>query len=222
VDPPDWDEPAVVVDMTLGKRAARLDARTIAGRDRLHELLATADVLVHGYREGALDHLGLDANERRQLRPGLVDVSLTAYGHTGPWAGRRGFDSLVQMSSGIAELGMRDAGASAPTPLPVQGLDHATGWLMGAAVVRGLASRVRDEHGYVARLSLARTAVELERVRTMPKVEASAGVSEPPVSIETPWGAALLLAPPFALLPGPDFAFDRMPSSLGSAPPDWP
>ena len=93
---------------------------------------------------------------------------------------------------------------------------------MAASVVRGLASRVRDEHGFTARLSLARTALELERVRPLAVGGGVAGVSEPPLPVDTPWGPAELLAPPFALLPGPAFRFDRGPSPLGSALPGWP
>ena len=107
IDPPDWDEPAITPEVTLGKRCARLDLRMSEGRDRFLELLRSADVLVHGYRSGALDRLGLGDDVRDDVRPGLIDVSLDAYGWTGPWAGRRGFDSLVQMSSGIADAGRR-------------------------------------------------------------------------------------------------------------------
>ena len=145
IDPPEWDEPAVVPEVTLGKRCARLDARTDDGRAHLRRLLAEADVLVHGYRPGVLDSLlGVDADGRAELRPGLVEVCLDAYGWTGPWSARRGFDSLVQMSSGIAEAGMRWAGRDVPTPLPVQALDHATGYLMAAEVIDGLRGEVGD------------------------------------------------------------------------------
>ena len=81
------------------------------------------------------------ADVRDDVRPGLVDVSLDAYGWTGPWAGRRGFDSLVQMSTGIAEAGRGAAGADRPVPLPVQALDQATGYLLAAAALTGLARR---------------------------------------------------------------------------------
>src|SRR5207245_2849433 len=95
--PEEWarSEPGAAV---AGKRSARLDARSPEGRARLVELLTGADVLVSGYRDGALASLGLDRAARDRIRPGLVDVALTAYGWSGPWAGRRGFDSLVQMS----------------------------------------------------------------------------------------------------------------------------
>lgn len=127
IDPPEWDEPGVVPDVILGKRCARLDLHTAEDRRVFEALLARADIVVHGYRPGAMARLGYDEGERRTINPGLVDVSLCAYGWTGPWAGRRGFDSLVQMSIGIAEAGMRWQQAERPVPLPVQALDHATG-----------------------------------------------------------------------------------------------
>ena len=176
IDPPGWDEPATLPYVMWGKRTARLDARPPEGASTLRRLLATADVLVHGYRAGAVDHLGLAEPARVMIRPGLVDVSLRAYGFSGPWAGRRGFDSLVQFSSGIAHTGMVDACADEPVSLPVQALDLATGYLAGAAVLAGLARRVRGGAGSSWRLSLARTAVELERARTL----APEAVHDPP------------------------------------------
>ena len=221
IDPPDWDEPGVVPDVTLGKRVARLDARTPAGRARLHELLASADVLVHGYRPGALERLGLGDEERRRIRPGLVDVSLDAYGWRGPWSGRRGFDSLVQMSTGIADAGMRKADAAKPVPLPVQALDHATGWLMAAAAVALLRDRVRTGRGGSARLSLARTASAL---LGLPGPDVASFVPSPagePTPIVTPWGPAAIAPPPFEV-DGVAFRFDAGPAPLGSDEPAWP
>lgn len=161
LDPPDWDEPAVVPDVTVGKRCARLDLRTASGRAAFEQLLQGADMLIHGYRADALESLGLDATRRRALRPGLIDVCLNAYGWSGPWRNRRGFDSLVQMSAGIADEGMQRLARPRPTPLPVQALDHATGYLMAAAAIRGLTYRVQTGCGLEARLSLARTAALL-------------------------------------------------------------
>ena len=223
VDPPDWDEPALEPDMTLGKRAARLDARAPDGAERLRELLASADAIVHGYRSDALEGLGLGEAERRAARPGLIDVSLDAYGFTGPWARRRGFDSLVQMSAGIAEHGMRAAGADRPVPLPVQALDHATGYLVAAAAIRAFADRARDGVGSTARLSLARTALELERVRDLATAVEPGAPAEPLPStpITTPWGPADLLEPPF-VVEGVGVAWSEPPRPLGADAPRWP
>ncbi|MGT2481135.1 CoA transferase [Methylobacterium oryzae CBMB20] len=137
IDPPGWDEPSLAPDVTLGKVCTRLDLRQVDDRRHFETLLAEADILVHGYRPDALERLGYGAARRRALNPDLIDVALCAYGWTGPWAGRRGFDSLVQMATGIAAAGQRWKQADRPVPLPVQALDHATGYLMAAAAVRG-------------------------------------------------------------------------------------
>lgn len=158
IDPPEWDEPAVVPEVTLGKRCARLNLHDGKDRETFERLLQQADVLVHGYRADALESLGFGTDRRRALNSSLIDVSLNAYGWTGPWRGRRGFDSLVQMSSGIAREGMLRLARPRPTPLPVQALDHATGYLMAAAVIAGLARRLETSRTGTTRLSLARTA----------------------------------------------------------------
>ena len=121
IDPPDWDEPGVVPEVTLGKRCARLDLRQTSDKDIFTALLANADILLHGYRPGALDRLGFGAEKRRSLAPGLIDVCLDAYGWSGPWAARRGFDSLVQMTTGIAATGMRWRHAERPVPFALSG-----------------------------------------------------------------------------------------------------
>jgi hypothetical protein len=220
IDPPWWAEPALEPDMTLGKRTARLDAREPAGRDRLAQLIAGADVLVHGYRVGALEHLGLGVAVRDDLRPGLVDVSLTAYGAAGPWADRRGFDSLVQMSSGIAAAGLVAGTADRPTPLPVQALDHATGYLMAAAALVGVARHLTTGGGTRAVLSLARTGWELERARSL---SANPTVARPPLEslpLETAWGPATVLEPPLTV-DGVKIGWARRPAPLGSDVADW-
>jgi CoA-transferase family III len=159
IDPPGFEEvSALVPEMTAGKRRAFLDLRDERGRARFEELLASADVLVHGYRADALDRLALGAARRRALNPSLVDVSHDAYGWSGPWAHRRGFDSLVQMSVGIAHRGREAAGTDRPVPLPAQALDHACGYLLAAATCRALARLQVDRLASEVRLSLARVA----------------------------------------------------------------
>ena len=222
IDPPGWDEPGVVPDVALGKRCARLDLRQPDGRAAWERLLRGADVLVHGYRPGALAGLGLDDGRRQALRPGLVDVSLDAYGWSGPWRGRRGFDSLVQMSGGIAEAGMARLGRDRPTPLPVQALDHATGYIIAAAVARGLTRRLSAGAGTVARASLARTAALLTGLPA--EDEAPLAPETPADSAEwlerTSWGLARRLRPPCALAGAP-MRWDHPATALGSASACW-
>jgi CoA-transferase family III len=222
IDPPDWDEPSLAPDVTLGKRCARLDLRRQDGRERLLELVQDADILVHGYRPGAMERLGLGEGVRR-LRPGLVDVSLDAYGWTGPWAGRRGFDSLVQMSTGIAEAGMRRFGKDRPTPLPVQALDHATGYMMAAAAVTGLARRRLDGAGSTVLVSLARMADLLIQAGPEGPVRPLAEQCQSDFQAEheaTAWGPGFRLKPPIAI-DGTPMSWERAATQLGSSPPVW-
>ncbi|ACA18320.1 L-carnitine dehydratase/bile acid-inducible protein F [Methylobacterium sp. 4-46] len=228
IDPPDWEEDAVAPEVTLGKSCARLDLRAPRDRETFERLLAGADVLVHGYRPGALDALGYGEAARRSLRPGLIDVSLDAYGWSGPWRARRGFDSLVQMSSGIAEAGMRWRGAGVPVPLPVQALDHATGYLAAAAVLRALRHRLTDGRGLSARLSLARTAALLAAVQGEAAPPGSEGATQTDVATDfaeaaveaTGWGPARRASPPVSIA-GTPVRWDRPARPLGSRPASW-
>jgi crotonobetainyl-CoA:carnitine CoA-transferase CaiB-like acyl-CoA transferase len=223
IDPPDWDEPNVVPEVTLGKRCARLDFRTEQGRERFAELLRSADVLVHGYRPDALEALGFGAEQRERIRQGLVDVSLDAYGWSGPWQARRGFDSLVQMSAGIADAGLQWKRSERPTPLPVQALDHATGYIMAAAVLAGLAKRVRSGYGSRARTSLARVALMLSGASQGcdgPEIVPAADADYSPNVEETAWGPLRRLRPP-AIIAGTPLSWDFPASPLGSAAAEW-
>jgi hypothetical protein len=139
VDPPGFAEvPAILPETTAGKRTAALSLTTPAGRATFERLLAGGDVLVTGLRADALRRLGYDDATLAALNPALIIASHNAYGWDGPWRDRRGFDSLVQMSCGITAAG----GGDGPVPLPVQALDHATGYLLAAAVGRALTARL--------------------------------------------------------------------------------
>ncbi|MEU5048771.1 CoA transferase [Streptomyces sp. NPDC021096] len=148
-------------DTGFGKRSTTLDLARAADRATFDELLATADVVVTGYRPGALDRHGLSPQALAERRPGLVIGQLSAWGTYGPWGGRRGFDSLVQAACGIAAV---EAGPdSRPGVLPAQALDHGTGYLLAAAVLRGVTDQRAGGGTYLARLALAQTAAWLAR-----------------------------------------------------------
>ncbi|MYM82073.1 acyl-CoA transferase [Duganella sp. FT50W] len=227
IDPPSWNEPGVIPEVSLGKRCARLDLTVAADRLVFENLLAQADVLVHGYRPDALERLGYGEAFRRQRNPSLIDVALNAYGWSGPLAGRRGFDSLVQMSCGIADHGMRMRSADKPLPLPVQALDHATGYLMAAAVVRALIARLTEGRTLRARLSLARTAKLLMDAGAGDSVADDGGLAPAgPADFAAPresteWGPARRYRPP-ATIDGAPMCWDRPAGSLGASPACWP
>jgi crotonobetainyl-CoA:carnitine CoA-transferase CaiB-like acyl-CoA transferase len=225
IDPPGWEEPGTVPEVTLGKRCARLDLQASSDRAVFEGLLAQADVLVHGYRDGALDGLGFGAAWRREVNPLLVDVSLNAYGWSGPWRQRRGFDSLVQLSAGIADAGMLRLGRDRPTPLPLQALDHATGYLMAAAVVMALVRRMQGQGGSTVRASLARTAHLLACDGIVdPDPCALAAVDEAAdfgaVPEETSWGTARRLRAPVEVAGAP-MRWERAACALGTAAAVW-
>ncbi|MCH0542484.1 CoA transferase [Streptomyces sp. MUM 203J] len=142
-------------DTGLGKRSALLDLGRSADRELFEDLLVRADVVVTGYRPGALDRFGLSAEALAARRPGVVVAELSAWGRSGPWGGRRGFDSLVQAATGIA---LREGSTLRPGVLPAQALDHGTGYLLAAAVLRALTERQRGGGTWLVRATLARTA----------------------------------------------------------------
>jgi len=223
IDSPTWNEPGVVPEMTLGKRCARLDLKSPEGRQIFENLLKDADILFHGYRADALEQLGYTANELQRIAPGLIDVSLNAYGWSGPWRNRRGFDSLVQMSSGIADAGMAWKQADKPVPLPLQALDHATGYLMAASAIQALSERLNSGRGGSARLSLARTAtllVEAGHVPEHPVLRAEAAGDQGLVVEQTSWGPAHRLLAPLTIN-GTPLQWDLPAGELGSHRAQW-
>ncbi|MCQ4083274.1 CoA transferase [Streptomyces sp. RB6PN25] len=170
VDSPQLPESADAhADTGFGKRSCLLDLDVRADRSRFEELLVTADVVVTGYRPGALDRYGLSAGVLLEQRPDLIVAQLCAWGGDGPWAARRGFDSLVQAACGIAAVEAAPDGW--PGALPAQALDHGTGYLIAAAVLRALAERHTAGGGRVLRFSLAATAAWLvDRIRPEPRI----------------------------------------------------
>ncbi|WP_171176874.1 CoA transferase [Ruegeria sp. HKCCD8929] len=223
IDPPGWDEPGVIPDVSLGKRCAYLELKQAVDLDRLKTLMADADVLIHGYRPGALKRLGLDRATRDQIAPNRIEVTLNAYGWQGPWSTRRGFDSLVQMSSGLAAAGRDWAGNKKPTPLPVQALDHATGYLMAAAALSALATAASEEAVTDAKLSLARTAELLAALaKTADGAEITAAKTKDftPKAEASDWGPGHRLRP--ALKVGQVRMHWPLPACrLGTHPPAW-
>lgn len=205
LDAPQLPEiPAQATDTLQGKRSALLDLGSPPGRARLEELLAEADLLVQGYRPGALLQFGLGAEALAGRWPHLSVVTLSAWGPAGPWSRRRGFDSLVQCPTGIAAI---EGSPGQPGAMPAQALDHATGYLAAAAGVMALAASQADGRARYQQLSLARTA----------KWFTDAGSSRPAQPRE-PRAEPLL-----AEVPGRGFAVRviRAPGQIGELTPTW-
>lgn len=162
--------PAVLVaDTGRGKLSAHLDLKQAEGRATLESLLCRADVFVQGYRPGGMRSLGFGPDQAARIRPGIIYASLSAYGAGGPWAGRRGFDSLVQTASGFNAAEAEAAGAGEPKPLPAQALDHASGYLLAFGVLTALLRRVNEGGSWQVRVSLARTGHWLRGLGRLPQ-----------------------------------------------------
>jgi crotonobetainyl-CoA:carnitine CoA-transferase CaiB-like acyl-CoA transferase len=153
-----------IIDTSRGKLSALADLRDAAGRAGLSAVLREAHVFSQGYRPGALAALGFGPAEVAAIRPGIVMVSLSAYGEHGPWAGRRGFDSLVQTATGLNDAEARAAGSPQPKALPMQIVDMATGFLMAFGAQAALLRQQREGGSWHVRVSLARSALWLREL----------------------------------------------------------
>jgi crotonobetainyl-CoA:carnitine CoA-transferase CaiB-like acyl-CoA transferase len=146
-------------DTGHGKLSAHLDLRQPKDLEILHGLSREADVFSQGYRPGTLGNRGLSPEALAQLRPGIVYVSLCAFSHVGPWASRRGFDTVVQTVSGITSRQGELFPGAAPGPqfYPVSAIDYLTGYLMAFGALVALARRAREGGSWLVRISLAQT-----------------------------------------------------------------
>lgn len=149
-------------DTGMGKRSCLVDLRDGAGCEVLRGLAREADVFVQAYRPGSLAERGFSARDLAEVRPGIVVVELSAYGHAGPWAARRGFDSLVQMASGIVATETAEDGEAGTRSLPAQALDHGSGYLAALGAIAGLRRRHLEGGSWRVEVSLARTGKWLE------------------------------------------------------------
>ena len=220
IDPPGYFEERGATLVSLGKRCARVDAATAEGRAVLLELLASCDVMVHGYRHGVLERLGLGQEERRNARPGLIEATLTAYGWTGPWSDRRSFDTVVEAATGMAHANQEWGGGDEPLLLPVQALDYGTGQLLAASVIRGLTHRLVTGEGSRWRAALARTAAHLVAAAPDPDDAPLSEVAWGPLPVSTPSGPAYRVRPPLDISSAPQF-WDRPGEPLGASVPMW-
>ena len=202
-----------VIVSGAGKRNASLDLRKAGDKEQFASLLGQADIWIDAYRPGALSGHGFSIDS---VEPGTIAVQLSAFDTVGPWAGRRGFDSIVQSTTGIVDAGQQAANASQPTPLPVQLLDYATGLLAAAAATKVRAHQAVVGGTWLIELSLLRTRnwlVGLGGPHTFTP-QAPSPVEEAQVTMESPFGQVTVPAP----LSG---SFASPPCRLGSAEPTW-
>ena len=218
-------------DTGHGKLSAHLDLREQKDLDTLCGLVREADVFSQGYRPGTLGQRGLSPEELAQLRPGIVYISLSAFGHVGPWASRRGFDTVVQTVSGITSRQGEMFPGDAPGPqfYPVSAIDYLTGYLMAFGALVALARRVREGGSWLVRISLAQTGHWLVGRGQVPDVElkdvpmefTSQELEQWTTASDTPVGRLHHLAPVLSFSETPP-RWDRPSVPLGHNQPVWP
>jgi crotonobetainyl-CoA:carnitine CoA-transferase CaiB-like acyl-CoA transferase len=218
--------PWLTIDTGRGKLTSLIELKSEHGRDRLRELLASADIFSQGYRPQAIAALGFSPQDAARISPGIVYVSLSAYGHSGPWAERRGFDSLVQTATGFNHAEGQAAGVDGPKELPAQMLDHASGYLMAFGAMMARARQSREGGSWHVRVSLAQTGRwlwNLGRLADALKTEDLRGEAVQPFIEETASGFGPLRAVRHsAVLPATPAFWARPAMPLGSHPPQWP
>lgn len=218
--------PELDIDTGRGKLSAEIDLRATDDREWLRGLVRDAHIFVQGYRPGGLAAKGFAPEALAEMRPGIVAVTLSAYGHEGPWANRRGFDSLVQNGSGINVAEAEALGVPAPKELPAQALDHATGYLMAFGAMMALLRKAQEGGSWHVRVSLAQTGHWLTGLGRLengfacpePSGDELRALTE---EVDSPFGRLSFVKHAAILSETPAF-WARPPVKLGTHAPVWP
>jgi crotonobetainyl-CoA:carnitine CoA-transferase CaiB-like acyl-CoA transferase len=219
------NNPRHLIDTGHGKRSTVLDLTSEEGVEQLRTLVRGADVFSQSYRPGALSARGFSLEAVAALRPGIVYVSLSAFGPNGPWSARRGFDTLVQSVSGISDEYSLEG---KPRLLPVSALDYIAGYLAAYGVMVALQRRAQEGGSYHVQVSLAQTGLWLTRQgRCEADLVVAAPVDLPPervaalsVTTDTPFGRLSHLRPAVRMSET-DAHWERPTVPLDHDPPSW-
>ena len=219
------DAPAHVMDMGLGKLSASLDLRRADETERLRQLVRQCDVFSQSFRPGALARYGFGPEHVARLRPGVVYVTLSAFGHDGPWRERRGFETLIQSVTGMADEHGRWTGLDRPLHLPAQVVDQGTGYLAAFGALIALGRRAREGGSWLVRVSLAQTSRWID---ALGRVDGHGGreltladIDDLLADCDSPFGRIRHVAPAAKLSETPAL-WSRPPVPLGTHAPEWP
>ncbi|ETI23806.1 hypothetical protein G647_05612 [Cladophialophora carrionii CBS 160.54] len=229
------DLPSIDRDTGRGKRTAQLDLNQTTDREKMLELIDDADVFLQGYRPDSLAARGLSpaqlaARREQDGKKGIICANLSAYGPTGPWSQRRGFDSLVQTCSGMNVSEAEHFGQTDPPakPMPCQALDHASGYFLAAGILAALYRQIREGGSWQVDVSLVGT---MKYLRSLGQYEGLSGFQwdadsmegVPEVYLESRLSdfGTLKAVRHAAAIEGINVGWDIMPRPLGSDDPSW-
>ncbi|UKZ80360.1 hypothetical protein TrVFT333_008118 [Trichoderma virens FT-333] len=224
------NQPVLDRDLSRGKRTIRLDIHSPADKQRLLELLRSCDVFIQGYRPGSLAAYGLSPDELQKANPDIICANLSAFGPSGPWSQRRGFDSLVQTCSGMNDSEAAHFGAGEPArAMPCQALDHAAGYLLATGITAALHRRAQVGGSWVVDVSLAGVMKYLRSLGQYPgktgfegrDVEAQADVPADYLETRETVFGSMRAVKHSASVEGCEVGWEEMPKPLGSDEARW-
>ncbi len=209
-----------VVETGHGKRSAFVDLDTADGQTQLSELLTEADIFCQGYRPGSLANRGFDPQTLAEISPGVIYVSISCYGHRGPWATRAGWEQLAQSATGIAAA---EGGESAPRLLPAAATDYTTGYLAAAGAMTALARQMTEGGSWLVEASLCQTSTWLQSAGAKLDPDQASGLGDVltrRAGIASAWGHLQFLEPAEKMERTPA-RWNRPPPVLGSDALRW-
>ncbi len=144
---------ATFLSCNRNKRSLALDLKSAQGLEIVRKLIATGDVAVHNFRAGIAERIGLGEDAVRRIRPDIVYVSISGFGESGPYAGQRAYDPVIQALSGLADI-QRDRDTGRPRMVRTIIADYTTALTAAQAITAALFSKARSGQGQHVRIAM--------------------------------------------------------------------
>ncbi|PKS05382.1 hypothetical protein jhhlp_008757 [Lomentospora prolificans] len=152
------DVPFFQIDVNMGKHTAELDLKTPEDRKTFEALLCDVDIVLDGYRPGAIEKLGYGASKLQEIAQargkGIVYVNENCFGYQGEWAGRPGWQQIADCVSGVAWEQGKFMGLQEPVVPPFPISDYGTGCMGAIAALVGLYHRTTRGGSWHGKTSL--------------------------------------------------------------------
>ncbi|MGD9944994.1 MAG: CoA transferase [Burkholderiaceae bacterium] len=227
-NPAERETQAITMDLGFGKRSAYIDLNRVADVSQLHQLARDADFFIESWRPGAMRRRGFGPADLAALRPGIIYVSISCYGHEGPWAERGGYEPIGQAASGLA---LQEGGDGVPRNAPTITMnDYLAAYLAGAGALGALLRRAREGGSYHVSTSLTQASMWVLSLGQLDELGAPPELRAPPAPYQPRPGELLRAATPFGELEHvapitqysatPAF-WSRPPQPFGASPPVW-